>query len=143
MTEKELKKLNRYQLLELLLLQAKRVQELEKQLEETQKVAEKQLEEAQKSAEKQLEEAQKELDIRDIKLENIGSIAEASVQLSGVLEATQNAADLYLNAAKGRAVRLKEEAKEEAKKEAEKILKDARRTAQRIIESAEKRAGRL
>lgn len=36
------------------------------------------------------------VDIQRIKIENSGSIAEAALQLSGVFEAAQKAADLYL-----------------------------------------------
>ena len=62
MTEKELKKLNRYQLLELLIFQTERADQLEKELAETRK---------------QLEE-------HNIRLSKLGSIAEASLQLSGI-----------------------------------------------------------
>ena len=78
MTEKELKKLNRYQLLELLIFQTERADQLEKELAETRK---------------QLEE-------HNIRLSKLGSIAEASLQLSGIFEAAQKAADMYLEEAK-------------------------------------------
>lgn len=41
-----------------------------------------------------------QLDIQKIKLERSGSIAEAALELSGVFEAAQKAADLYLNSVK-------------------------------------------
>lgn len=81
MTEKELKKLNRYQLLEMLILQTERADRLEQELLETQK---------------QLEE-------HNLRISQFGSIAEASLQLSGIFEAAQKAADLYLEEAKKRA----------------------------------------
>ena len=81
MTEKELKKLNRYQLLELLVMQTERADKLEKRVEEL----------------------EKKLQDRSIRLSKLGSIAEASMQISEVFEASQNAADLYLEAAKRRA----------------------------------------
>ena len=80
MTEKELRKLNRYQLLELILIQSEKIDELEKQLENV----------------------QKELEEQKINVENAGSIAEAALQLSGVFEAAQRAADLYLKSIKER-----------------------------------------
>ena len=61
MTEKDLRKLNRYQLLELLLVQTKRVEELQARLEE----------------------AEKQLNEQDLKMSSMGSIAEASLQLGG------------------------------------------------------------
>ena len=81
MTEKELKKLNRYQLLELLVAQTERADKLQKQVEEL--------------------EAQ--LNERNFHFSQMGSIAEASVYLSGVFEAAQQAADYYVEAAQRQA----------------------------------------
>lgn len=81
MTEKELKKLNRYQLLELLVMQTERADKLQKKVEEL---------------EQKLEE-------RELTMSQLGSIAEAAVQVSGILEAAQKAADLYLEYAKKKA----------------------------------------
>ena len=88
MTEKELKKLNRYQLLELLILQTERAEKLQKRLDET---------------ERQLNEL-------DIEISSLGSIAEASLQINGVFQAAQAAANTYLDAAKKRAEEIEEEA---------------------------------
>lgn len=74
MTDKELKKLNRAELLELLLEQTKRIDELEKVLEIK----------------------NKELADRKILLGTVGSIAEASLRLNEVFETAQKAADQYL-----------------------------------------------
>lgn len=81
MTEKELKKLNRYQLLELLITQTERADQLEKKVEEL---------------ERKLEE-------RHLEMAQLGTVAEAAVYLSGVFEAAQKAADLYVEAARKRA----------------------------------------
>ena len=81
MTEKELKKLNRYQLLELLILQTERADKLQARLE---------------TVEKQLQD-------QEIRMASLGSIAEASLQLSGVFQAAQTAADMYIEAAKKQA----------------------------------------
>lgn len=74
MTTKELKKLSRTELLEMLLMQTKRVEELEAQLVEV----------------------KKQLEDKNIKIAKSGSVAEAALQLNGVFEAAQNAADQYL-----------------------------------------------
>lgn len=74
MVEKELKKLSRRELLEILIMQSKRVEKLEAQLEE----------------------ANKKLDDRRIRLEKVGSIAEAALALNNVFEAAQIAAEQYL-----------------------------------------------
>ena len=74
LTEKELKKLSRQELLEILLVQSKKIDRLRTQLEE---------------ARQQI--AEKELVIAEA-----GSIAEASLSLGGVFEDAQKAADQYL-----------------------------------------------
>lgn len=93
MTEKELKKLNRYQLLELLIVQTERADKLQAQLER----------------------AQERLNEKEIQMTVLGSIAEASLELSGVFTAAQKAADLYLEAARKQADRIVAEAEENAK----------------------------
>lgn len=74
MTERELRKLKRAELLEILVAQGKEMKKLQAQLDET----------------------QKKLDDRQICLEKAGTIAEASLQLNGVFEVTQAAANQYL-----------------------------------------------
>lgn len=106
MTEKEIKKLNRYQLLELLVLQKERADKLQAKLEE----------------------AEKQLNERELEMESLGSVAEASLQLSGVFQAAQKAADLYI---------------EEAKKYAEKIREEAHQKAAEILMQTQAQAERL
>ena len=74
MTSKELKHLRRSELLEMLIAQ----------MEENEKQG------------KLLEGAESALRNRQIDIENAGSIAEASLQLNGVFEAAQSAAEQYL-----------------------------------------------
>ncbi len=74
MTDKELKKLKRAELLEMLLEQTKKVESLQAELELK----------------------NKELENRRIMIEKAGSIAEASLRLNEVFEAAQKAADQYL-----------------------------------------------
>ena len=74
MLEKELKKLSRRELLEILIMQSKRVEKLEAQLAE----------------------ANRKLEDRRIRLEKVGSIAEAALALNNVFEAAQRAAEQYL-----------------------------------------------
>ena len=99
LTEKELKKLNRYQLLELLIMQTDRADKLQSKLQ---------------SVEKQLNE-------QELKMTTFGSIAEASLQLGGVFQAAQKAADIYIDAAKKQA----EEIEKAAHKKAAEILLQA------------------
>ncbi len=74
MTDRELKRLSRTDLLELLLEERRENERLRYKLEE----------------------AYDELDDRAILLERAGSIAEAALQLNGVFEAAQAAAQQYL-----------------------------------------------
>ena len=104
MTEKELKKLNRYQLLEMLIIQTQRADDLQRQLDAL----------------------QAKLESREVQLSQLGSIAEAALQLGGVFEAAQNAADIYLNAAKQRSA----EIEAEAARRAESIVEEARQKAE-------------
>ncbi|MBU5679022.1 DNA repair protein [Blautia sp. MSJ-9] len=74
MTEKELRRLSRMDLLEMLLEQSKEVEQLRAELE---------------TVKKQLED-------RRIMEQEAGSIAEAALRLNKVFEAAQQAADQYL-----------------------------------------------
>ena len=74
MTAKELKKLRRSELLEMLLARTEEVERLQAELAE----------------------ANRKLDDRTILIETSGSIAEASLKLNGVFEAAQAAAEQYL-----------------------------------------------
>ena len=109
LTEKDLRKLNRYQLLEMLVFQTERAEKLQSRLEEM----------------------ESKYNEQDIQLSVLGSIAEASLQLSGIFEAAQKAADLYLDKAKERAQKIEEDARAEAAK----IIAEAETCASRIKES--------
>ena len=74
MTEKELRRLNRTDLLEMLLEQSKEVQRLQQELEET----------------------KQKLEDRRLMEQEAGSIAEAALRINKVFEAAQQAADQYL-----------------------------------------------
>lgn len=74
MTDKEVRKLKRAELLEILVQQKKEIVRLEKQLKE----------------------AEEKLQSRDIIIQQAGSIAEASLRLNHIFEDAQNAANQYL-----------------------------------------------
>lgn len=100
MTEKELRKLKRFQVLELLIIQIKENEDLRQQLTD-------------------MESRRQE---RDIQLANLGSVAEVSMELHGVFAAAQKAADDYLAAARRQA----EDIVADAHKQAEDILRRAK-----------------
>lgn len=105
MTDKELKKLNRYQLLELLIIQTERAEKLQKALEQ----------------------AERQLVDRELNITTLGSIADASLQLKGVFDTAQDAADVYINAAKKRAEAIEEEAHRKGAAIIAQALEEARR----------------
>lgn len=74
MTDKELKRLSRAELLEMLLAQMKENEKLKTRLDEM----------------------QTQLDDRQIMIDEAGSIAEAALKLSGVFQAAEDAAARYL-----------------------------------------------
>ena len=74
MTDKELKKLNRSELLELMLEQSRGIDRLQAELEETREA----------------------LQERNLKIESCGSIAEAAAEVNSLFHAAQRAADMYL-----------------------------------------------
>ena len=74
------------------------------------------------------QEAEKQLNEKDLKMTSLGSIAEASLQLAGVFQAAQTAADLYIDEAKKKA----EEIEAAAHKKAAAILALARAQARHI-----------
>ena len=139
MTEKELKKLNRYQLLEMIILQTEQIADLERQLEKTRQA----------------------LESQQIRVSQAGSIAEAALQLSGIFEAAQTAADTYLanvlehtknadqieadarkaaNQVETDARKAADQVEADARKEAEVILSRARTEATSILENARQQA---
>lgn len=105
MTERELKKLSRSDLLELLLVQTKENELLKKKLEETEKA----------------------LEERQLRLVRVGTLAEAMVEVNHVMEAAQAAADQYLeNIAVMEA---------EAKARCEDMVRAAQKEAQQILDN--------
>lgn len=105
MNDKYLKKLNRRQLLEILLEQTKRIEELENELQKT----------------------KEKLKEKNVKINNVGSLAEASLLLSDIFKAADEAIAIQVqnieNMAKEEEKRIKKELREYKKKEKEKINK--------------------
>ena len=117
MTDKELRRLSRAELVDIIF-------ELQKRCEECYGTIDK---------------LQKKLDEKELRIANAGSIAEAAVQINGVLEAAQAAADQYLlsicAAEKAAQAKLAE-----ADKQCAAMLASAQQKAADIIISAEQKA---
>lgn len=131
MKEKSLKRMGRAELLQMLI---ERTRELEALQEKADEMSEK------------LEAAQAELNRRNIAIGNAGSLAEAAMQINGMMESAQKTADQYLENI-ARMQREQEAACEkmtaQAQAQAEQIIRDAERTAQAIESEAKRKCDEL
>ena len=124
MTDQELRKLRRTDLLELLLAQEKENEELRRRVEQLQIC----------------------LEERELTMVNAGSIAEASMQLNGVFQAAQAAADQYLTSIR----KMNDEKEvyfagleEEARLRAEQTLRETEERCRRLEEESRARSEQL
>ena len=92
MTDKELSRLKRVDLLELLIVQSRENDRLRSELEE----------------------ARRQLEAKELVMQRAGSIAEAALELNKVFEAAQAAADQYVLSVKAQAGKAPERILEEA-----------------------------
>lgn len=97
MTDKELRKLKKNELMQLLYEQQLRIEELEEALKK----------------------AESELNDKRVRIAESGSIAEAALKLTEIFEEAQKAADIYLSSIRDTEREVKEEKKEEGEKETE------------------------
>lgn len=144
MTDAELRKLKRTDLLEMLLEQGKTVEDLNAQIEKLNLRIEnlkQEKAECEQNFRNQLEVLEEKLADRQLRMENAGSIAKASLELSGIFEAAQNAAQQYLDNIERmneENTRACEEKKAVTDAEAEKLLTETRtscETKQRDVEN--------
>ena len=116
MTERELRRLSRTDLLELLLAQRKENEQLRCILDET----------------------QAQLADRTIKIDNAGSIAEASLQLSGIFTAAQDSCQYYMENIKllsERQSTVCRQMEEETKEKCDRMVAEAEVKAQQCWEN--------
>lgn len=109
MTDKELRKLSRRELLEMLVEQSRENDKLRAQIEQL----------------------QQQLSDRQLRIDQAGSIAEASLQINQVFEAAQQAAEQYLEnirALSGRQEEVCKKLEEESARKAHVLLAEAKRT---------------
>lgn len=119
-TEKDIKKLGRAELLELLIEQTEENERLHAELTA----------------------AEEKLAQRHIIMDSCGSIAEASLKLSGIFDSAQTAAEEYLESIKYYSQSRKEifdRTEAEAKEKAEKIIADAMAEAEQIAEETRRK----
>ena len=118
MTQKELKKLTRTELLEMLLHQVEENEVLRRQIAEL----------------------QSELDSRKLVMQQSGSMAEAALKLSGIFDQAQQAADDYVSnirLANAEPEAYFQKIQQEAQAEANAIIAEAQRCSDRILADAE------
>ena len=124
MTDKELRKLNRSDLLEILLEQSREIDRLNALVAQM----------------------QEQLDSRQLLLDNAGSIAEASLQVSHVFEAAQQAAEQYLENI--RTLSIRQEAvcaklETESRQKAEQLLAETRAKCQALEAETQETCSRM
>lgn len=102
MDSRELKKIGKKELLEILLSQAKRIEELENELNKT----------------------KKKLESKKILIDECGDLANATVKLSGVFEMAQETAEMYLSNVKEKCKKIENDTKKECLLRTEKMITD-------------------
>lgn len=115
MVERDLKKLSRTELLEILLEQSRQLEAVQQELADT----------------------KGHLQDRRLELTDAGSIAEAAIQINGVFEAAQAAADQYLENIRQLAQEreaLCAKAREEGQQEAQRLLEETKQTCKTMEE---------
>ena len=120
MTDKELKRLSRVELIDI-------IYELQKQKE---------------AADAQVVQLQDQLNTRELHIAEAGSIAEAAISVNGVFEAAQAAADQYLFSIKAATANMAEKM-EAAEKLRQSILQAAEQQAQETLRAAEQQAQKI
>ena len=121
MTDKELRRLRRDDLLQILINQQKQIDALNEQLQQSKEA----------------------LANREIAIQEAGSLAEAALKMNGVFESAQNAAEEYVRQMHKRADTLVAEAEKrssEAQINADNLLRNARSEAERILSQARSEA---
>lgn len=114
MNEKELRRLNRSELLEMLIAQTKKTERLEKELAE----------------------ATKSLEERELNIREAGTMAEAALRLNNIFEAADKAAAEYLESIRVQANNASK-LYESTELQANSMLRDAEARAERLIAEAE------
>ena len=122
MINKDIKNLRRPELVEIIYQLKKNEQELEKQIE---------------TLKTEIDTLRGQLDERELKMEEVGSVADAAMALTDIFAAAQNAADIYLAEIQNRHLAVEEECKEiiaDAKKQADEMIQEATQQRSAIME---------
>ena len=115
MDEKRMRKIGKKELLEILLSQAKRIDELEKELSK----------------------CQKQLASKKLEIEDCGNLAEASLKLNKIFETAQNAADHYLLNVQEKCKKIESDVAKACESQKNKIIKETEKMCNKKIKKAE------
>ena len=118
--KKEMKKLSRIELLEIIYA----------------------MKENEENLQSMLTSAQEKLEKREVLIDNAGSIAEASLAVNDVFVAAQRAADTYVESVKARYSNIEEQCAE-AEAQRQKLLNDAKAQADEIIKDAKIQSAKM
>lgn len=116
MEERKLKKISKKELLEILLSQANKIDELEKELAKV----------------------KKQLDSKKLKYEDCGNLAEAVLKFNNVFETAQQAADQYLLNVQEKCKKIEKDTMKACEAEKDKIIKNTEKICNRKKKEAEK-----
>lgn len=119
MDEKKLKKISKKELLEIMLAQAKRIEELESELDKT----------------------KEKLDSKKIAIDESGSIAEAALKLNGIFEVAQVTAKQYLFNIEEKCKKMENDTKKECRKrerEADKYIAEVELKVKELLKDSKK-----
>lgn len=119
MTDKELRRLSRMELIQLLLEQAKELERLQQELKE----------------------AQSALKSRELAIHKVGSIAEASLAVNQVMEAAQRAADQFLENTKTEYTRRAQKQYNEIRSSLDELEAATKAKCDAMLEEARRKAG--
>lgn len=120
MDDKKLRKISKKELLELLLSQAKRIEELESELLET----------------------KNKLNSKEIMIDEVGSLAEASLKLNGIFEVAQETANQYMFNIKEKCRKLEEDTNQKCLKREQEMNEYLIQVEENIKKLAEKKKKR-
>lgn len=115
MDNKQLRKIGKKELLEILLSQAKRIEELENKIVET----------------------EAKLNSKKIMIDSCGSIAEASLQLNDIFKAAESSAEQYLFNVKEKCKKMEDDTKKQCHLEKEKLIKETEKLCKKREQEAD------
>lgn len=153
MTDKELKRLSRVELLEMLVETARENENLQNLLKEKEEQHQKQINVINSDFNQRMEVLQEQLDEKKLAISKAGSIAEACLQINGIFEAAQASVEQYLINIRNQEElchEIEKAAEENAKKkiaevesEAGKYLAESKTKAAKMLADAEEQATKI